>query len=360
MGLSSSKQTTKTDQTVKPVAPQYLTDQAQAYTGALSQALARDPASRVLPANEAQLKAFEAANNLGGWAGAADAAAANATKAGKAPAASASNQTAQAYTYDPTTYTAEQAQSYSLLDNLEAYQNPYLQQVVDATLADFDAQAGQTRAQLMAQGARNKALGGSRFGIAQALTESELARARATQDATLRAQGFDTAARLSGEDATRRQQAEMFNVGARNDALRFGADSTNQASQFNAQSRTGVSQFNAGEANTTSRANAQLAEAAKQRALEASRVEAQIAAAKAEQARADLALQAQLAEQQRQIEMQQQNADLMALQAIGQAQALTPYEVLVGQNVTGTNVTKSNPGLLGIVNAGVGIGSLFA
>lgn len=277
MGLSSSKTKTTTDQTVKPVAPAYLTDTAKAFSGAVSTALARDPSSRVLPANEAQMKAFADAGNLGGWKGGLDSASSAATKAGNAGA---SSTTAQ-----------------SLLTNLDSYQNPFQQQVIDTSLADFDANSGVTRAAQAADGARNGALGGSRFGVREALTEGELARGRGSLDANLRAEGFNTATRLSGEDAGRRQQVGMF--------------------------------------------NADMSEQQKQRALDAARVRAEMANAQSANSRADLELQARLAEQQRQIQMQQANADITSLGAIGQVQGMTPYEILVGQNMTGTSTTKT-------------------
>lgn len=125
--------------------------------------------------------------------------------------------------YDPTTIAASQiaatpgagasnADAASLLDNFSAYQNPWQQQVVNAAMADFDNQAAQQRAALEAQGARNGAFGGSRFGIAQGQFEGDLARGRATLEGNLLSQGFNNAAGLSQSDAANRQQAGMFNA----------------------------------------------------------------------------------------------------------------------------------------------------
>ncbi len=143
---------------------------------------------------------------------------------------------AQGYTTQPTdrtmlgptaNATASDASAQSLLTGMSNYQNPFNNEVTSRALQDFDMDAERTRARQMAEGARAGAFGGSRFGIAQAQTEGELARARGSLDAGLRAQGFDTAAALSGQDAGRRQDTSLFN----------------------AQNQTGISALNAGAAN---------------------------------------------------------------------------------------------------------------
>jgi hypothetical protein len=122
----------------------------------------------------------------------------------------------------------------SLLDNLGAYQNPYTDRVVRTALADYDDNAARQRAALEAQGARTGAFGGSRFGIAEGQLGGDLARGRATLEAGLLDQGFNTAAGLSQYDATNRQQAALFN----------------------AQNQTGVTQGNAAAANNRALAQA--------------------------------------------------------------------------------------------------------
>jgi hypothetical protein len=81
---------------------------------------------------------------------------------------------AQAATIDPAAQAqaaqlgpAAQAQAASLLDNFEAYRNPYTNQVIDATLAEYDQSIAQQQARLAAQGAKSGAFGGSRFGKGQ-------------------------------------------------------------------------------------------------------------------------------------------------------------------------------------------------
>lgn len=107
---------------------------------------------------------------------------------------------------------APQMQAASLLDGLDGYMSPYMGQVVDAALADFDFGAGQTRAQQALDMAGAGAFGGSGAAITRAQTEEGLNRARASTSATLRDQGFRVGADLSGQDAGRRQQASAANA----------------------------------------------------------------------------------------------------------------------------------------------------
>lgn len=131
---------------------------------------------------------------------------------------------------------ATDAQSQSLLTGLNNYSNPFNNEVRSRALQDFDFDAERTRARQMAEGARAGAFGGSRFGIAQAATEGELARARGSLDAGLRAEGFDRAAALSQYDTSNRQQTNLQN----------------------AQNRTGISSQNAAAANDRAMAQGQL------------------------------------------------------------------------------------------------------
>lgn len=102
--------------------------------------------------------------------------------------------------------------SASLLDNLSAYYNPYREQVIDAASADFDANAGRTRAAQDLAIAGQGAFGGSGAALARSQTEGELARARSSGLAQMLSEMFTTSAGLSGQDADRRQQASAANA----------------------------------------------------------------------------------------------------------------------------------------------------
>lgn len=165
-------------------------------------------------------------------------------------------------------------------DRIDALRNPYEDAVVDATLADFDANAERTRAQQAAQAAGAGAFGGSRFGVREAVTEGELARARASQQAGLLADSYNFAAGLANEDAGRQQQANitnaqlgtqaslanadmgmrgiLANMGALNEAGQFNADAFNRTSLANAGMTNDARAFSADAGNRASLQNAQL------------------------------------------------------------------------------------------------------
>ncbi|MEA3002179.1 MAG: hypothetical protein QOH81_967 [Sphingomonadales bacterium] len=275
MGLSSSKstQTSSSNQTqnatTTPQNPSWVTDSLTDYTGRIGSMLDADPNAFVAAASPLQQQAWGNADRLGLWTGNANAASNIALDAANAPASNVPGAAGygaargNASTWTPAAlanprevgangYSAAQAgrvgidpvangrasdaHAASLLSGFADYMNPYRDQVVNSAMADFDRQAGQQRAALEAQGARNGAFGGSRFGIAQAELEGNLARARSSSEAGLLSDGFDRAAGLSQFDAANRQQASLFN----------------------AQNRTGVSTANAAAANQRALSQAQL------------------------------------------------------------------------------------------------------
>lgn len=144
---------------------------------------------------------------------------------------------------------AAQAQSQSLLTNLNSYLNPTTQALVDSTLANYDDQAGRQQAAMTAQAAKNKAFGGSRYGIAEAQFNADTARNRALTEAQLRNQAWTTATGLSQYDTTNRQNTGMFNAGAQNQRAETLAGLQAQNAQFNVGQTNEAGQFNAGAQN---------------------------------------------------------------------------------------------------------------
>lgn len=102
-------------------------------------------------------------------------------------------------------------QGESLLTGLDKYYNPFREQITNPVLSDYDEQSGITRAGQAAEAARNRAFQGSRYGIQEAQTEGQLARGRAATEGGLLKDMFTESTRLSGEDAARRQQASEAN-----------------------------------------------------------------------------------------------------------------------------------------------------
>lgn len=77
--------------------------------------------------------------------------------------------------------------------DMAQFQNPYQSQVTDQTLADLERQRQMQMNTLGAQAGAAGAFGGSRHGVAEALTNEGFARTGADTLANLNSQGFNTA-----------------------------------------------------------------------------------------------------------------------------------------------------------------------
>ncbi|MDP1616775.1 hypothetical protein [Phenylobacterium sp.] len=207
MGKKKTKTTSSSTEraTVTPTNPQWVTDSVQGLSARVGQLGQVDPYSLVAPLHGLEQQAMRGAANLDGYGSAYDEAA--------------------DWTRGLMAQEAPSVQSASLLDGIEAYYNPYRSQVVDAATADFDADAGRTRASQTLSLAGQGAFGGSGAALTRSLTEGELARARNTQVSNLLAGMFSTSADLASQDAERRQQASIQNaqLAAQTAALRLQA-----------------------------------------------------------------------------------------------------------------------------------------
>jgi hypothetical protein len=357
MGFSSSK--TKTTQNVNqnetgttmPVTPDWLTGAAQDYVGRIGAFGDMDPNSFVAGAAPLQQQAWGNADRLDDWQPLAQGAAGMAAGAGMAkpnlagaPAGTGGGFQGQApqpggkfsadgaYAPDrgspfPTPaggYSpAPQMPGYAMprtgqpigggnpaltgASQAAAYSNPYDQQVIGSTLNSFDMDAGQRRAQLEAAGARNRAFGGSRFGLAEGQFDADTAMNRGALEGGLRQQGFNTANQLGMQDASAGNTMNMFNAGQQDNALN--------------------------------------------RQLSAAGLMGGLADSYGSNTRADLGTMSTLGDQQRQIEQGYAMAPLAQLEAMGQLSGMTPYDILVGRNVTGnttgttTSTTTGRPSL---------------
>ena len=211
--MSKRKESTSTSTTrrevVTPTNPEWVTRNVQGLTERIGQLGQGDPYSLVAPASGLEQTAAASAQGLGrygfGYDDAADVARmANGYGHAYDQAADWMRGVAGAQ--------APQVQAASLLDGLEAYYNPYRGQVTDAAMADFDAEAGRTRASQDLALASQGAFGGSGAAITRSLTEGELARARNTQLSNLLADMFTTSTGLASQDADRRQEASVANA----------------------------------------------------------------------------------------------------------------------------------------------------
>lgn len=100
-------------------------------------------------------------------------------------------------------------------DFMGAYRDLFSKDVIDPVLADYDVEAGKTRAAQAASGAMNGAFRGSRFGLREAATEGELARGRAATLGGLLTNAANFALTGAQGDAGRRQSAMEGNRSAR-------------------------------------------------------------------------------------------------------------------------------------------------
>jgi hypothetical protein len=102
------------------------------------------------------------------------------------------------------------------LQGIDAYMNPFSQQVIDASMADIDRQRQMSLNQGASDAALSGAFGGDRHGVADSLTNEAFGRIAAETAAGLRMGGFDSASRLMQSDYDRALAASLANqnVGA--------------------------------------------------------------------------------------------------------------------------------------------------
>ena len=256
--MSGNKTTQKTNQTTTPTNPAWVDQALQGYTGQVNAFAGTNPQDLVAGASPLQEQAFTGAANMttsplfGEAAGAARSAIGN--------------------------------------QSIQDLMSPYTQNVVDTTLAGYDADAGRRQAALSAQGAANKGFGGSRFGVAEGILGADLTQGRAAAEAQLRDSAYQNAAGLFGDQQSRNLSAGglLSNIGS--------------------------------------------AQGADQRAV--------------------LGLQAGLGEEQRGIDADYRTADLSMLQALGALYGQGQYGLFNGSNTQGTTTVKESTGLLGQIGQG--------
>ena len=97
--------------------------------------------------------------------------------------------------------------------NLDAYMNPYIDNVIDRSMADLQRQRGITMQDMGDRAAAAGAFGGSRHGVTEAETNRGFYDVAANTAAGLRSQGFDTAAQMMQQDYNRALAADQMNQG---------------------------------------------------------------------------------------------------------------------------------------------------
>jgi hypothetical protein len=260
---------------------------------------------------------------------------------------------------------AERINAASLLDGgLERYYNPFKDQITNPVLADLDAQAGQTRAAQAADAARNKAFGGSRYGIQEAQTEGELARGRAATHGGLLKGMYEHSTGLAGQDADRRQSAAVANA-----ANALAASQANQRAQLEAMTGNRDATLSADTGNRDAALTA--AQGNQQAGLDRGRALGDLGASETDSRRQNIALQGDLGAQQSEalnrqrqypIEFQSQIGDLLGNvnpgDYSGQTVDMTGTTDMTGSS-SGSGTSKTKQGLLDMVGMGAQIGSMF-
>ncbi len=101
----------------------------------------------------------------------------------------------------------------TIRSGMSTYTNPWETQVVNRTADQMTRARNEALMMNEARAAQAGAFGGGRHGLTDAVTMTDTTRAIGDMTAQLRAQGFNTAADLSGRDIANRTQAEQFNAG---------------------------------------------------------------------------------------------------------------------------------------------------
>lgn len=95
--------------------------------------------------------------------------------------------------------------------DISQYMNPYTQEVIDKTLADVERNRLIQQQTQAAQATAAGAFGGSRQGVAQALTNEAFARQAGNMASQLRQTGYTQAQQAAGTDLARQMQASLAN-----------------------------------------------------------------------------------------------------------------------------------------------------
>jgi hypothetical protein len=97
---------------------------------------------------------------------------------------------------------------------VQKYMNPYQQEVIDASMADLNRQRQMQQIKDLNTATAAKAFGGSRQGVAQALTNEAYDRTAASTLANLRSQGFSQSQALALQQEQQRQAYEQQKLDA--------------------------------------------------------------------------------------------------------------------------------------------------
>lgn len=233
--ISKGKRTTDTtgtfNNTSASTLPDWATAPVQSAAGRIGGLLNYNPADLVAPAHALQNRAAADTADLGGYDG-------NFGLATDLTRGVADTSWLQPHLNTNTPF-ASGGKAYDYVDR---YLNPYLNNVVDSSAADFDAHAGQVRAQQALDLAGAGAFGGSGAALTQSMTEGELARGRASTLSGLRSRAFESALSAATGDADRATQARISNANTalQDQAQKVGFGFQSRGLHMNAASQLGA------------------------------------------------------------------------------------------------------------------------
>jgi hypothetical protein len=274
---SRSTTNQNTTATMTPTNPQWVTDSVQGLGGKITDTFKNlDPYSLVPGADPLQTQAASSAAGLTA-----------------SPAyGQASDILGRVANAGPSTVQAGDIQS-----GISGFMNPYLKDVVDTSLADYNQGAGYTRAENKLALAGDTTFGGSGGAIQTMLSNDAIDRGRGTLAAGLRSGAYDRAASLAAQQAGMNQQASLA------------------SGQFNEQALSRQGDAATGMAN--------------------------IAGAQGADTRANIGTQADIGAILRQIEAARRGAPVTALGAESSLIGGLPLDLFRGSNATGSLAGKT-------------------
>jgi len=110
--------------------------------------------------------------------------------------------------------------------DISQYQNPFTQQVIDTSMQDLERQRQMQMNELGAQASSAGAYGGSRQGVAEALTNEAFARQGGQLASNLRMQGFNTAQQMAQQDIGNRMNVAQGLTGVAESGYGMGRQTT--------------------------------------------------------------------------------------------------------------------------------------
>lgn len=249
------------------------------------------------------------------------------------------NTTITAQPYKASTYDPAQLAG----TDLSPYMNPYTKDVINASIAQNERARQTANVYDNQQATAAGAFGGSRSGVANALTNQLYDQNDQTNIANLNSANFGQAQSAALGDIGARNTAGQFNAGVLNNAAQFNSGQNVNAQQSSIQNALAQAGFKLNAAGQLE----QLNQGALQTAAQQGGILSAVGDAQQQQQQQELTNAYNAYTQGQQLTMAQQ-------QLLNQALGIIPLEQT--NTTDGTTTTKSNPGAMGILSGIAGLG----